>query len=279
MLPTWIKYILINFSFYSFHFVQQPRFGGKILNSLIFFGHFCLCVWSSIISYTTLIQIQNRLDVIDMFNFFVFYLTSVSLYWTIIFKFYFNRKHLNVFWTIFIRIDCEFSSQIDLSKWNYLTISFLIFVENVMYFVIAVRMTTLFKFTSLLMMFINRNIFDQHVFFYILHLKVIAFQLRKLNMKLLQMNKFNRCKRKRLQNSKTIEFNEYKRIRNYYQQIYEMAECVNRIFDWSNLVLFIICFQHSVLNLYFVYHQLNRKYIKFNHRMGTFKIVDFQSML
>lgn len=231
----------------GFHLIPSEKLGQKILNSFVFIGHICICLWCSFTAYTFFVQIQVKYGILRSISFLLYDLSCITLYWIIIFNCYFNQKNRKKIWEIFTKINTDFLKSFE--KWSYTIILALILVVNVANNVLLMA-SYMQYFEIWLMILIYRILCDQHLFFYILHLKFITFQLQQLNAKLQQMRESGQFGQIQSQNMNKIDL---KWIRIQYNFIYEMSERMNTTFGWSILVSsYIVCFRITILSLYLV---------------------------
>lgn len=253
MCPNWIKYTLKYYSLFAFHFISVARFGGSVINSLIFLCQIAICAWCSFISFESFAVHMRLMAFLDALNFFIYFLTCALTYWLIIYDSYTNRSIQHKFWQIFIRIDKDYQNQCSFSDWHYLCALILRSAINIFLIMLAYFKENAIGPYEKIMNLIFLNIFDHRIFFYLLHMKVVAFELQKIEEKLKQnrtINFITKC--------------QCKWFGNYYNSIYEMVDHMNNAFGWSNLAITLLNFISSVVFSNFIYSQFNHKFNKFD---------------
>lgn len=230
MFPNWTLFLLKYYSLFGFHSLPFARIGGKSGNLIIFLFHVMLCVWCSICTFTSFVAEQASMEFIDSLNFFSYYIASVTCYWFIIYDSYTHRKFEQQFWNIIRRIDECFYLQDKFKMWDSLTVLLLILAGDMTVLITAlVNANSIGSPSSVIMHFILLSIFDHRISFFILHLKVIEFQLDKINSELKHMKKFDEIyERIGKTHRATVEMDKheqhrFKWIRDYYELVYHMT--------------------------------------------------------
>lgn len=264
MVPQWLGLVLKYYSLWSFHFVPSVKLGGKVISCLIFLSHIVLCSWCSFITLRAFVEMRAQMEFLDSLNFFLYYIAYSASYWMIISDSCINQKYQRKFWNIHSKINNEFSSQIEFEKWNYLRPFIFLIVGNSSVFTFVLLRERNTKLATIMMHIALLFIHDHRVFFYILHLKTIAYQLWKIEKKLENMRKSNALV---IQDSQFHVENQMKWVLGYYELVHKMSEKVNRIFGLSQLILVLLTFYSSVTFLSFVYRQFDKKFTKFDSGM------------
>lgn len=265
MFPIWMKYLLKYFNCFGFHSLPVARVGGKSGSTVIFTLHIVLCIWCSISTFTSFLEEQTFMEFIDSLNFLLYYITSASCYWFIIYDSYTKQTFQQGFWDIFQRINEHFHSQADLKIWGSLMVFILIIIGDLTVLTISLVYTNSIGTPSCVLMHcIFLSVFDHRIFFFLLHLNVIAFQLDKIDSKLKHMNKLAVQSQFVLFEINKHELHRLKWIQDYYKLVYEMTENMNAIFGVSHLGLFLLSFHSSVTFLNFIYRQFLNKFTNYN---------------
>lgn len=256
----WIEYILKYYSLFGLHFIPNARFGGKSTSFFIYSFQMGLCFWCSIWAFKAFIVEQKVLSFLDAINFFLYYLTSALTYWAILYDSYTKKDILCGFWQNFIKISSSFSTQFDLNKWNFL-IAFIILL------LIDIIMSGLAFYRSC----INSEdyvahyhflvIYDQRILFYLLHMKIVIFQLQKIEneLKCIQQHKVYLSV-----NFVSLTENQFKWIRHNYSMIREMVDNMNHAFGISNLAITLHSFHSAIAFSNFIYRQIHHSFYTFN---------------
>lgn len=221
----------------------------KLPNFIILTIHISLSAWCSLCAFESFIEELNLMEFLDALNFFVYYAFFAVTYWLIIYDSYTKQHDESAFWNMFSQINDGISTNI--GKWMYLGPLVLLFGGNIIVMITIAFYEDTSGFFTKAMSFIFLWIYDNRVFYYFLHLKIIAFQLQKIEIELKQLQK--KCRRKRL-----------KWICSYHKLAHEMCVKVNSSFGLSNLAMLLLCFHCLVTFLNFIYRQLHQKFYKFN---------------
>lgn len=180
MTPSWIKYILQYFIFWGFQSTACTTMSDILFSCLIFVIHFSLCSWSSFRIVEAFAEKVTVMEFIDALNFLLYYISCASTYWMTLFDSYINRSDQYAFWKIFARINDQYPTQLMLKKSSYL-ITFLILLAGDFICVIFALIHEMNSgYGGRIMHFIFLISIDHRMFFYWLHLKVIAFRLQDI---------------------------------------------------------------------------------------------------
>lgn len=268
MFPKWLILVLKYFNLWGFHFIPFAKFGGKKTCLFINFVNVMLCTWCSLIVLKTFLNQQIQMEFLDAMNFLFLHIAFSISFWLIIFDSYTNRSVQNSFWEIVSQIDKKLNSQTDLNGWTYLIPLFALLITSSSIFVSIMIQDRDIGFATKLMYIFCIYTFDQRIFFYFLHLKVIANQLWKIKTELKGMSeqklRFNGIpKHLCLVNAVHLQ-NRFRWIHAYYQLVSEMTENVNFIFGFSHLALLLLYFHSSFTYLNFIYRQTQNKFENFD---------------
>lgn len=260
MCPKWIEYILKYYSLFGLHFIPNARFGGKSTSLLIYFIQIGLCIWCSFWAFKAFIEEQKLISFLDALNFFLYYLTSALTYWAILYDSYTKKDILRGFWQNFTEISQKCATQFDLNKWNFLFA-----------FILLLVLDTIMSGLALYRTFINSEdnvthyhflaIYDQRIFFYLLHVKIVTFQLQKIEN---ELKYIHQCKGYLSENFVSLTENQFKWIRNYYRLINEMVDNMNNAFGISNLAITLLSFHSAITFSNFVYRQIYHSFYTLN---------------
>lgn len=260
MLPKHINYTSLYYSFLGFQFEFYKTSTRKLTNSIILLVHIAICTWCSFCTFETAKLQMGFIEFLDVLNFLLYCSTCSLLYWLLIYDSLMNRSDQIAFWQFFTRIDKKFYAQSELKICSYLVALFLLLLGDAFIFIFAFVCNELTD-SRQLMHGIFFVIHDHRTFFYLLHLKIITFQLRKLNTELIQ---FSKCRLRSIGGNFCNDW--FKWIRDYYTLVYKMTDHVNMIFGWSQLALFILCFYSAIVYINAIYRQFNGKFSKLDSR-------------
>lgn len=261
MNPNWIVFILKYYSIFGFYNKSCAKFHEKCVNSLILFVHVGLCSWCSLTAMTSFVEEIQLMEFLDALNFLLYYLTSAATYCLIIVDSYANRNNQRSFWKLFAQIDGKYCHQFN--KWSYLSGLITLSIGNTAMSIIAFAYERTTGSDTKIMNCIFLNVFDHRIFFYLLHMEAITFQLQKINavLKNISLNKHLDIRRPAINSLTKLQC---KWIRTNYRYVHEMTNHMNSMFGWSNLALTLLSFLSSITFLNFIYRQCHRKFGKFD---------------
>lgn len=252
MYRKWVERFLKYFSLWGFHVVPALKFGGDITSALIFVLHFGLSSWCSYTAYNQFAKKLALMEFIDMLNFCLYFITCSSLYWFIIFDSYTKKREQKHFWIIYQRANEKL--QLSVEKGKYAAVLIMLIMADLLSCILALIHENETD-VGRIMHFTFLTVVDHRVFYYILHLKVIAFQLEKIKTEINQ----------------ELQSNRLLFIRNQYEHAFEMSDHLNKIFGISHLVLIMLTFHSSITYLNFIYRLLQRKFNKYNNGLKLCK--------
>lgn len=236
------------YSFVGVHYMPAMKIGGKYLIFLIFLAQIGLGMWCSVVVLKFLIEMNTLMERLDGLNFFLFQICSLMTFWLMLYDSFQYRNAQFEFWRIFSRINRDFCQQNDMKKWIYLSILFGLLLLDTTYFVLALSHKNTSSTSNKIMQYLFLNFLDHRKLFYLLHLKVIAFQLHKIECDLKQNDK--------------IHLNW---LRRYYVLTYEMCDLTNTIFGLSQLSLILLSFHSFITYSNSIYRMMNRQLKMFNY--------------
>lgn len=258
-LPKWINRYLTFYSLWGFHYMPIARTPAKYSTCICVF-QIVLCLWCSYTALHTFSEIATVMDFIDALNMLLYYMSCTIAYWCIIYDSLRKRKQQRAFWWNYAEISRKFGFQTDLPKRNFLVPSLLFTAADLLICVFGLIRDTTTSYTPKLMNSMFLLTFDHRILFYMLHLRLIAFQLKKIDDELTN-----------------ITARKIKRARIYYGLVHEMTESLNGTFGISNLALFLLNLHSPVAFLNFFYRQLHAKFEHFNN--GEIETLFHRSLL
>lgn len=269
MIPKSVAFILKYYSLYNFHSLSSAKVDGKLIRCVILIFHVSLCTWCTIntLDYMPKMQaIMARLDALYLFG---YYISCAVIYWLIIFESFTKQSVQNAFWQSYLTIHKRFCFETEIKKRTNLITIVLLPVIDVVVFLIVVTTERATRPSTKIMHFIYLDLCAHRMYFYVLHVKIIAFQLRQLSMELKKIRELvEYCVYQ--QKRSVVQYDQLMKeklnwILNYYKIVYDMSDNVNRIFGWSHLALVLLnCYCiFSFLN--FFYRNFEKKFNKFNY--------------
>lgn len=242
MYPKWIVNILRFYHLYGFYMIQTE----KSISFIVLLVHIILCFFASVVALAAIIGDHSFFENLDVVNFLSYYVASVITYWLIIYDSFANRSLQFKFWNLFDRMNQNYGKSMKMKKGAYLTGCIALSLIDTIAFGLFFCDDTIPTFNKILHFFFL-GVFDNRIFYYILHLKLIASKLQKIEIQM-----------KHHQGSWTEK--QFKLISNQYRLTYEMSDCVNMAFSWSQVALVMLTFYTSVTYLNIVYRLAHAKF-------------------
>lgn len=268
MFPNWITYILRYFALYSFH---TTSFRSKYVYTIIRSVHISLASWCSFVAISSFFQLTHIMEQLDVINFITYYSISTLTYWLIIYESFTCQQDFNNFWDILSRIDNKFINQIHfLFPWKFLLLLFFIKTTDICFTVFSFFNELMSSGVQKIMNFVFMNITINRLFFYLLHLCVIEFQLQHIRIEMRKIQKTLRSHQNRsnIENTKKL----FKWLRNYHSLVCELSRLFNSMFGWSQTAYILLNCYSFITFLNFFYRQVNEKFITFNHGKYIIKV-------
>lgn len=255
MLPKWITNVLKWYTMWCFYSMPFDSIGNKCVNLLIFLIHMGSCTWSSFNSMKIFFEAIAVVGFLDALNVFLYFLICIGTYWLIIYDCYSKRRFQHKFWMICERINERFCSFDQMQKSKCLTILIVYSIVDVIICLVSIVGENVTSTSNKLLHYEFINVIDQRVSFYMLHAKFIEFQLQKINAELITIR---HCERFSV--SKSIRGRNFKWIRNYYELVFNMCNCMNATFGWSHLAIILMTFYSNAAFLNSAYSQSKQKW-------------------
>lgn len=263
MFPKWISFVLKYCTLWGFYSPPCSSLQSKLFSFPIFCLHFGLCTWCSLNYIKSFFHMQRLIEFLDVLNFLFYYVNCAIAYWFIIYDSYSKRKVQHAFWNIFERIN-EGSSSFSTSKianCSCLAIFIKLSIADILIFFLSIIGDNLSSSSDKIVHFIYTCVIDNRTFYFLLHMKLIAIELQKINARFPVFHQ-NKQSSEVMRNVIDIPM---KKTRSYYQSVYEMCQNANQIFGWSQLTLIILCFQSFVTFLNYTYSRTTGKIILQNY--------------
>lgn len=217
------------YSFWGVHYMPAMQIGGKYTFVSIFLAQIGLGVWCLFVVINFLAEMNTLMEHLYGLNIFFHYIGSLLTFWLMVYDSFQYRNAQFEFWYIYSRINQQFCSQTNMKKCIYLSILIVLLCVDTTYLLLSLILSNKSSLSGKFMQYLFLNFVDNRKLFYLLHLKVLAFQLHKIELDL-----------------KHCENVSFAWMRRYYKLIYEMSDHVNTIFGWSQLSLILLSF-HSLI--------------------------------
>lgn len=232
MLPKKLRILLIFFDVFGFNSGSSNlsrRY--KITNSICIL-HVLLVVIFTLYKIRLILKLHSTLPLIDLINSVFQYSVLLYFYWFIVVDSIFYKREHRIFWEIFQKISKTYSNQCNLNLGHFI-LKFVVYVFTTAWCLIAVTVLVDKMYEFVYFYVILMKICEVRVFYYIFCLEVLNSQMEKINRKLNE----NKNKNRFWLNSK-----RFQEIRQYYSCVYEMTNCLNKVFGLSQAAGISFCF-------------------------------------
>lgn len=248
MVPLWIDCVLKYYSLFGFYSSSCSKLSEKIFRSITSAVQLGCCIFCSVWVFVAFADEKTIMSFLDAINFFLYYLTCALTYWLILYDSYTNENIEIAFWSNFNRIGEQFYVPMKSTKWDFLCAFFWIILADLVCLSYSLYRENTTNIKDKFMHFTLIVVIDHRMFFYLLHLKVLAEQLRQIEAELQNHPSKVQCNL----------------IATFYELVYEMSDIVNVAFGWSNLAIMLLSLHTSVTFSNFVYRQANQKFHNFD---------------
>lgn len=246
-LDTWFGYLLNFYEICGFHhstWSQRKIIKYFMIGLQIFMMNFFTVNAAKYI--VALTEFAERLVVL---NFTFFYTMALLSYWTLMIESYAQKSVQKRFWEIFGQMNGSghrFNQNCSL-KQLYLCkflIHLILFIVMLLVSVQDKNTTATAVMTYYVLLFMCNN----WLFYFLFYLILIKFELEQIRNYLPTSN----CE--------DVDLKNLKRAHNHYQHVYEMIDCVNRFFGWSQCVTILLSFYTILTYCNFIYQLIDRKF-------------------
>lgn len=237
MLPEKTKFVLTYFDACGFNSGFSRLSNSRKTFHRTNILHILMAVFFTLYKIRFIIRILT-MDSVRIINFVIQYSAALYTIWSIVFDSHFQKREHWHFWEVLQKIDEHYSSQNSFT-FKYFSCKFLLcFSTSALAILMIVFFGDLSKSEVVFMYIFLIKICEARVFYYIFCLEVLQFQLKTIENSLTN----NRSSLHRL-----------KRIREYYQYIYEMGSLLNNIFGLSQVTANLFCFYFFLADLNWIY--------------------------
>lgn len=192
-----------------------------------------------------ILAIAKFMKFLGVLNFALFYFALLSTYWIINIETHTQKSAQDIFWKLNGFLDDDFDSRNPMKR-VYLCEFLLHAVLTIIMLSVSIQDSNTIA-EAILIYYMLIFMCNNRLFYFLLYLKIIKIELQYIK------NAFGwPCSDRFLAalNSSSVQ----------YQRIYEMMECINRMFGWSQLATILICFYTLVTYLNFIYQQLDQQF-------------------
>lgn len=194
---------------------------------------------------------------------------NLFVYWLTLIELCTKQSIRRKFWQIFNQIDCLYCNHQHFTLQNYLRKFHLCLFSYAMSFLLYLYVIVChtgmqfiyFWFTH----FILSILYFNRVFYYLFFLQLIAYELQNVESEVKEMVQMYRNKCVASDKIKRSSLCDFKRkqfiwIREYFQSIYKLCECLNEFLTYSNAAIILFSFQFIATDALWIYWKLYNKH-------------------
>lgn len=239
MFSYWLRY----YDLWGFNTEIKASHRYRIFVRFVLASHLILATILTLIILRYLLR-PGYDDILGTINDFIKYLGSFIVYWSTIIECNLGRKCIakRKLWNVFRLIDQNYCSHRNFCG-NYL-FKFMTYF-GLMCFVYLAYLCSVIEFGGMQYVpfwvsYVFLMLMHQHrIFFYFFCLELIKNELKIIED---EVNKMLDIHKTMKLTFREFEVNRLKWIREYYGLVYELSECVNLVFGWSNLPTILVSF-------------------------------------
>lgn len=241
-MDKWLFYLLVFYELCGFH--HSTRNNKKSIKYLIITVQFSLIFIFTMNGTHYILAISENFDILGKWNFVIFYFAILTTYWMVIIESYIQMPAHRSFWNVYGRLE-------NVGQWKRLYL--FKYALHLFTFVIMLGISTQDTMTntgSILIHYFLLFMCNNRLFYYLLHLKLIKFELEQIK-RTLNCHRFN-------YESKLLVI--LKNTRKKLQRIYELTNYLNTFFGCSQFGIILISFYTFLTYLNFIYQQIDGKF-------------------
>lgn len=259
MFPKYIHYLLFNFNLWGFCAELPELRMSQTWTRLILIGQLLCSGLVCAFVYQTLTENYSiNLDFLTKTNV-VLKLCGIFIgAWFIVIESYWKRPSQRKFWQIYHRIGIEFKGV------NYKTALGTYFLKFGLFFVISagvsvqhlVGLITVFdkKSLPLLFSFFFLMVMEEmRIFYYLFYVSLLHHHLSEIEMEMKSLADSSE--------HRAISPQRLRWVRMYYDLVYEVSNCMNDVFGWSQFSSVLYSFVRLVSDLNWIYWQIHNGFI------------------
>lgn len=263
MLSKSIRILLRYFDVWGFwtEYFNNPAW--KYFLYSLYIIHVCIVAVSTFfIVYLTIFPIFNYPDWFLLNEILKNHSISFT-YWSILFESFFQRDKQRQFWKLLRQTHTYNSHRILLQMYLVKFVKhfvMIVFIEVIL--ISRFHGTGPMFITFICVRVILLELYQSRLFHYLLYLEIIKSHIRILEhdvnslWKVNQRNYFRRGRRTKSQIG-ICYFNKIRKTREQYQQIFDLVDCVNGIFGWSNFFTLLLAFQNAFASINWAFQALS----------------------
>lgn len=259
MFSKWMRFLL---QFYDIcGFCTETSINTSRKNTIMLFVFHIL--WTCLCSYFNIkfsMQPSVYRDILPFsINFCVHHVSGIFTYWMIIIESYSNRPAQRRFWQIYERINMHYRGgrsksfrRYSIKLIEYFSVSATVQIFFMQYYMQCVQSLFFFR----LFYLVSVTVCQYRAFYFLLYLDMMKYEMEAIKSETKCAATLSRSNGTFIQSTEeganhrsnsaitlenVIEYN-LKRINGYYQLAYELSECINQIFGWSNFTTVLYCF-------------------------------------
>lgn len=224
---------------------------------IIFYIHLFIVYFLYGLKFYILIIFKSILTPLEIVNEMLHYLTALSTYCIIVVESYAHHETQHHFWKLYEKIDKKFFNQNPI-QWQGYTFKFII--SFIIHFLILITFIKHGRFEPIVFIafFYLTRVCHLRYFYYLLCLKLIEFQLKAIENEAATICWKNQKFQHRNEKFSRYEMKRLKWIRELYENVYEMVDCMNESFGWSHLFVVIFCSNIVMTDMNWAYLHLSQ---------------------
>lgn len=244
MLPRQIEYMLLFFDALGYNSGSTELSNNRRAATIINIIHLLMLAFFTFVKVHFVVGLLAWYRLMEVINFTLQFSAVLYGYWFIIFDSMLHREEHCNFWALIQRTSTLYSQQYNLSLRCYVLKVFEYFFVS---FLCVTTMTSISDEQMSHFDFVYHSIINVcaiRAFYYVFCLEMLHFQLKNIDELIMQM---------RNEVHFAIQSHRFKSIREFYHNTYEMANFLNKIFSFSQIVIVSFCFHHIFFHMNWFY--------------------------
>lgn len=261
MLQRQLLYILTFFDVWGYETGFSMLSNSRNGKFAVIFVHILFAITFTLYEFRLMFELFTLMGILNTINEAIQYTAALFTYWLIILDSFVYHGQYKIFWTILERIDDQFSSQhMDLQNYLWRFIEYIL-ISTILYVLIIIS-NAFPKSNSVFVFYLLIIIWQIRMFYYILYLEIVLYQLKTIESEVLMMRKMLNIARDRklyqldIHRTSIFHLFESKRmkwIQEYYCCVGTMIELLNTIFSSSQAATILFSFYSFVTDLNWIF--------------------------
>lgn len=263
--PTWMKTLLLYFDLWGFCTQFKISKRQCVFNRVFLTIHLILV---SMATATMVIFLTRPIDdSLGSLNDVLKVNSKIVIYWLSLLELNFKHRMQKEFWSILgefnthLRHKTQFNFRAFIFKMIVYFILLMLFYLNYIFGIITSKINEMILYFMWISYFVIATYHKNHLFYYLLHLEFVIFELKVVCNELDEMvNCTYNAKNSRNAQLNQLPGNQLKWTRKCYESTYVLCNAINAVFGWSNATVIPLSFLLLLTDINWIYWKIFNRY-------------------